>query len=36
VLRVLNGLFPSLAEAGARRELRRVGPLLGKGSAGTR
>jgi len=28
VLRLLNGLFPSLAEAAARRELRRMAPLL--------
>jgi len=28
VLRLLNGLVPSLAEAAARRELRRIAPLL--------
>jgi hypothetical protein len=28
VLRLLNELFPSLAEAVARRELRRMAPLL--------
>jgi len=32
VLRLLNGLFPSLAEAAARRELRRIGPLISKAS----